>query len=238
MRKELVFLALWAAAPAVFGANRYGDNVLQYGARDSDFTADYVSLLQKDLEKIGYGPYLLKSGKLEAMYGPATEEAVKEFQRNYGLAVTGIVNAETAAALERVLAGELPPPGNVTVRIALEDEYDLVIKRGAGVGRVKFSPQPGVTYVISGEGECQNCEVITPFGAPAPTAVPTPDVAAALAAAGDEAKAVVFTDGKIPGSYYIEVEPINDLKDIAIKIRVYRLSREEKKTTEETGGSE
>jgi hypothetical protein len=221
-----VAILLWAICPALaFAAgDRYGGHTLEFGTRDSDFAADYVSMLQSDLSRLGYDAYLMKSGKLESVFGPATEAAVKAFQRDWDLPASGAVGPATTAALERALAGEKPPAAAELPQLTLLESAQITIKAGKK-GEFVFQPQPGKTYVLTGEGECLDCEVIDPYGAYAETRPPAADVREALAELGDEGKAVVFDDIPFAGKYVVEVEPVNDLKDIPVLIRVYELTR-------------
>jgi hypothetical protein len=219
-------LLLLAICPALaFAAgDRYGGHTLEFGTRDSDFAADYVSLLQTDLSRLGYDDYLLESGKLESVFGPATAAAVRAFQRDWDLPETGAVGPATTAALERALAGEKPPSAAELPQLTLLESGQITIIAGKK-GEFEFQPQPGKTYVLTGEGECLECEVINPYGAYAKTKPPPADVREALGGLGDEGKAVVFDDIPFAGKYVVEVEPLNDLKDIPVLIRVYELTR-------------
>ena len=59
-----------------------------------------VRQLQEDLVALGYS-----TGGVDGKYGPATEEAVREFQTSSGLVVDGVAGAATLAALEQALGG-------------------------------------------------------------------------------------------------------------------------------------
>lgn len=80
---------------------------------------DDVTTLQQRLTEMGFD-----SGRIDGIYGPLTESAVKEFQRQVGLASDGIVGVGTYKALIR-LVGTVKggAPAN------LRDEY-LVRRRG------------------------------------------------------------------------------------------------------------
>ena len=220
-----VTLLLVVICPALgFAAERYGGHTLEFDTRDSDFAADYVSLLQSDLSRLGYDDYLMKSGKLESVFGPATEAAVKAFQRDWALAETGAVGPATTAALERALAGEKPPTTGPAPRLTLLTSAQINVEAGKK-GKFEFQPEPGKTYVLTGDGDCLECEVINPYDAYAKTKPPPADVREALRELGDEGKAVVFDDIPFAGKYVIEVEPLNDLSDIPVLVRVYELTR-------------
>jgi cytoskeletal protein RodZ len=59
-----------------------------------------VRQLQTDLVALGYS-----TGGIDGKYGPATEEAVREFQESSGLVVDGIAGQATLAALAEALNG-------------------------------------------------------------------------------------------------------------------------------------
>ncbi|HUV85530.1 MAG TPA: peptidoglycan-binding domain-containing protein [bacterium] len=218
----LVALTLPAVVSAQGG--RYGGHALEFGSRDSDFAADYVTLLQTDLSKLGYDDYLLKSGKLESAFGPATEAAVKAFQRDWGLPVTGVVGAETTAALERAVAGGRPESTGPPPKLTLLESAQITVKAGQK-GTYDIKPVQGTTYVISCGGDCLEANVVNPYEAYARVVTPPADVRFALAELGDDGKAVIFDDVPFAGRYFVEVEPLNDLKDTPVLLRIYELTR-------------
>ncbi|AFZ45788.1 Peptidoglycan-binding domain 1 protein [Halothece sp. PCC 7418] len=57
-----------------------------------------VRLLQEQLEQLGY-----YQGEKDGLYGPGTEGAVAEFQRDHDLGVDGIVGCDTQAAINQEL---------------------------------------------------------------------------------------------------------------------------------------
>jgi hypothetical protein len=57
-----------------------------------------VALLQRALTRAGYSP-----GRVDSSYGPATTQAVKNFQQAHGLTADGVAGAQTLAALQRAL---------------------------------------------------------------------------------------------------------------------------------------
>lgn len=220
-----VVLAAILLPAAIFAqSGRYGGHTLKFGARDSDFAADYVSMLQTDLSRLGYDDYLLKSGKLESVFGPATEAAVKAFQRDWGLPVTGIVGDETAAAIGRARAGEEPASVEAPPKLVPLESTQITVKAGAK-GKYDLKPVQGTTYVISCGGDCLEANVVNPYGAYARVATPPAAVRSALAALGDDGKAVIFDDVPFPGEYYVEIEPLTDLRDTAVLLRIYELTR-------------
>lgn len=97
---------------------------LRLGSRGDD-----VGALQRALKKVGEDP-----GRIDGVYGPSTEIAVRTFQTRAEIRVDGIVGPETRAALARALvvapevaraarsatvamvpaSGEVPAPGPAT----------------------------------------------------------------------------------------------------------------------------
>ena len=63
-------------------------------------TGPNVKLIQSLLNRIGYN-----AGAVDGSYGPATEQAVILFQKNYGLTPDGIIGPVTWAVLEQLLLG-------------------------------------------------------------------------------------------------------------------------------------
>lgn len=66
---------------------------LRLGMRGED-----VRQLQQALIDLGYNP-----GKVDGVFGPATQSVIRTFQRNFRLVQDGIVGPVTAAALNRAL---------------------------------------------------------------------------------------------------------------------------------------
>jgi hypothetical protein len=220
----IFFVALLLPVVVFAQGGRYGGHALEFGNRDSDFASDYVTLLQTDLSKLGYDDYLLKDGKLESAFGPGTAGAVKAFQRDWGLPVSGVVGTETTAALERALAGERPESTGPPPKLTLLESAQLTIKPG-DKGKYDIKPVKGTTYVISCGGDCLEANVVNPYEAYARVVTPPADVRYALAELGDDGKAVIFDDVPFPGKYFVEVEPLNDLKDTPVLLRIYELTR-------------
>ncbi len=73
---------------------------------------DDVSALQRKLNSLGFD-----AGKEDGLFGPLTERAVREFQRNVGEDPDGIVGIETISTLERMRPTGTGP-GRAVVREA------------------------------------------------------------------------------------------------------------------------
>ncbi|MEB3161884.1 MAG: peptidoglycan-binding protein [Prochlorothrix sp.] len=64
--------------------------------------------LQADLADLGY-----YRGQVDGMYGPLTEEAIRNFERDSNLPVTGVVSIQMLNALDAEIAARNSSPGNV-----------------------------------------------------------------------------------------------------------------------------
>ena len=73
---------------------------------------DDVRTLQRRLDALGFDP-----GRQDGIFGDRTDRALREFQRNVGLPVDGIVGATTIQALDRLRTG-VAGPGRASVREA------------------------------------------------------------------------------------------------------------------------
>ena len=67
---------------------------LRLGDRDGEDNTAYIVFLQNRLNELGY-----LRDSADGMYGDSTETAVRMFQRNNGLAETGVADSETQAKL-------------------------------------------------------------------------------------------------------------------------------------------
>jgi N-acetylmuramoyl-L-alanine amidase len=74
---------------------RLGDRTLYLHA--PYLRGDDVRALQRKLDALGFD-----AGKQDGVYGPATDDAVREFQRNVGDDPDGVVGLHTIATLERM----------------------------------------------------------------------------------------------------------------------------------------
>lgn len=75
-------------------------------------SGEAVKELQRSLARAGFDP-----GSVDGEFGPATERAVKAFQRAHGLSADGVVGAQTRAALAGDVVSPTPTPptsGSVT----------------------------------------------------------------------------------------------------------------------------
>jgi len=68
---------------------------------------DQVRGLQLQLRRLGFAP-----GPVDGIFGPLTEQAVRQFQQSMGLPSTGLVDQVTWAAVQSAVPGGTPPtPG-------------------------------------------------------------------------------------------------------------------------------
>ena len=75
---------------------RLGDRVLRYGVHHMQ-TGDDVAALQRRLHELGFDP-----GRIDAIFGPETERALQEFQRNVGIPSDGLCGPVTFKSLDRL----------------------------------------------------------------------------------------------------------------------------------------
>jgi len=78
---------------------------------------DDVAELQHRLNGLGFD-----AGKEDGIFGPDTEAALTEFQRNAGLATDGILGPDTAAALDRMSGPRAGTPAEGSVATVRERE--------------------------------------------------------------------------------------------------------------------
>ena len=84
---------------------------------------DRVKELQTKLNKLGYN--LVVDGS----FGPATDNAVKDFQKKYGLAVDGIVGPNTTKKLDEVITSNLKPVATATLKKGSKGENVKTLQR-------------------------------------------------------------------------------------------------------------
>jgi N-acetylmuramoyl-L-alanine amidase len=75
---------------------RFGDRVLTYTV-NRPTVGDDVATLQQRLLELGFDP-----GRCDGIFGPATDAALREFQRNVGLSADGTLGPGTLRALEQL----------------------------------------------------------------------------------------------------------------------------------------
>ncbi len=93
---------------------------LRLGVRGSD-----VMEIQALLKKIGYDP-----GPIDGMFGPKTQQAVIQFQKNNGLTSDGVIGPDTYRVLEPLLEGYdiyIIKPGDTLYHIARK--YDTTVHK-------------------------------------------------------------------------------------------------------------
>lgn len=115
--------------------------VLRRGSRGTD-----VMEIQSLLKKIGYNP-----GVIDGIFGVATENAVKAFQRNNGLTSDGIVGPNTYRIMERLLLGYdnyTIKPGDTLYNIAQRYYTQLYKILVANPGLDPYNLIPGTKIVV------------------------------------------------------------------------------------------
>ncbi len=103
---------------------RLGDRTLYLHA--PFLRGDDVRALQRKLDALGFDP-----GKQDGVYGPATDAALREFQRNVGDEADGVVGLHTIATLER-----MRPLDDVPGRGVVRETEELRLMRGRLDGQV------------------------------------------------------------------------------------------------------
>lgn len=83
----------WSAL--VEAGYRLGDRLLY--RRQPMLRGDDVGALQRNLGSMGFD-----AGRVDGMFGPQTERALKEFQRNAGLTVDGVCGRDSVQSLDRL----------------------------------------------------------------------------------------------------------------------------------------
>jgi N-acetylmuramoyl-L-alanine amidase len=113
---------------------RLGDRTLYVHA--PYLRGDDVRTLQRKLDALGFDP-----GKQDGMYGPQTDTAVRDFQRNVGEQPDGVVGLHTLAVLDR-----MRPLEDVLGRGLVRETEQLRSSRGKVLGRV-IAIDPGSPVV-------------------------------------------------------------------------------------------
>ena len=120
---------------------RLGDRTLYLHA--PLLRGDDVRALQRKLDALGFDP-----GKQDGVYGPATDAALREFQRNVGDEVDGVLGLHTIATLER-----MRPLDDVPGRGIVRETEELRSIRGRLGGHV-IAIDPGTQLETREPGAC------------------------------------------------------------------------------------
>ena len=106
---------------------RLGDRPLSLGPQGARLViGDDVATLQRKLSDLGFD-----SGRVDGIFGPRTDAALREFQMNIGLAVDGVCGPLTLkafASLSRAITGGRPE--------ALREDHDFDHRRTGVFGKV------------------------------------------------------------------------------------------------------
>ncbi|MDR1570245.1 MAG: peptidoglycan-binding protein [Oscillospiraceae bacterium] len=131
-------------------ATAAGDNTLRLGD-----TGTMVVALQERLYELAY-----LSGSADGQYGAETQQAVRAFQQNHGLSVTGVADETTQRRLYSSEAAPMatPPTGNADLPMLdntpieqLEQKLTGALQSNlSGGGIAAISPSDSVTYYANG----------------------------------------------------------------------------------------
>lgn len=108
--------------PTERALNEASATVLKKGIRHQD-----VIQLKKDLNRLGFGNI-----KVSTLYGSFMEKRVKEFQRHYGLNITGIADAKTLDKMSEILSSPLQKGKRHPDTIKLKENLNRL-----GFGKIK-----------------------------------------------------------------------------------------------------
>lgn len=133
-------------AQLVEAGYRLGDRTLYL--HSPYFRGDDVRALQRKLNALGFD-----AGREDGMFGPTTDRALREFQRNVGDEPDGIVGLHTISTLDRMRPLESAPS-----RALVREEEELLGRRASIVGQV-LAIDPGdpgeawstCTYAVADE---------------------------------------------------------------------------------------
>jgi N-acetylmuramoyl-L-alanine amidase len=117
----------WAAL--VEAGYRLGDRLLYH--RTPMLRGDDVSELQLRLGALGFD-----AGRVDGIFGPRAEQALKDFQRNAGLTTDGVCGRDVLAALDRLGGHDqnAPSVAGVREREALRDAPRVLASRRIAIG--------------------------------------------------------------------------------------------------------
>jgi len=115
----------------IFLAVENGTRVI---GRNSAATAAVVEVLQLSLYSLGYNlsnkPDYATTDFLDGVFGKGTEKALKQFQKDFGLKQTGILDAETLWQLDKACVNQttkLAETLNANTNDAKKNQYKLVV---------------------------------------------------------------------------------------------------------------
>lgn len=111
-----------------------GDRLLWHSRRM--MRGDDVRDLQHRLNALGFD-----AGQEDGVFGPLATSAVREFQRNAGLDVDGVVGPRTVAALRRLARGHAS--GGIGVRARAREQLRLLAGRSLVGARILIDPSHG-----------------------------------------------------------------------------------------------
>lgn len=192
---------------------------MKIGSRGND-----VKVLQQNLKQLGYFKY----PEITGHYGTITQDAVKRFQQNYGLPVTGIADARTVQSIQNEVMNRRPAQIAQKYVLAIGSQGVEVSKLQQNLKQLGYFTYPKITgyygtvtadavrqfqkrYSLpaTGKADSQTLAKINEAVADSKTPAPKADIRLTIGSTGPEVKKVqtklkqlgYFTHSEITGYY-------------------------------------
>jgi lysozyme family protein/peptidoglycan hydrolase-like protein with peptidoglycan-binding domain len=147
----VILKSLMALDPSItFATGAPLTPVDQHDEPDDELAANTL-WLQQSLNKLGVSPQLTEDGKL----GPRTMAAVAQFQEQNGLQDTGIADAATIAAIQRMLTPSTPTP---VVNVLMQRVAEL--EKAVGTQKANRGTDLPAGQVSSETGEAPQVQTV------------------------------------------------------------------------------
>lgn len=144
----VIGLIIWVVATDDDDSADSGDSTQTASESDAGATPEQISAGQTALAAVG-----CYNGPVDGVYGPQTEQAVRDFQAAKGLTVDGIFGPETRSAIEQSLAaGETvcteSGSGGTTTTTASSGGTTTTTETATPVQTVQFSTSDGINQTL------------------------------------------------------------------------------------------